>query len=411
MKIALNIKGLSLLKRPFGKLSNRLKRLNRKQFIYILFGIVLAMVFATGAALKLTSTPQFCSSCHEMKPEYTTWQQTSHSKIACVQCHIEPGAVNLVKHKLNSMTQLYEHLTGKVPNPITMSETIKNDVCEQCHSTMRQVTASGDIIIPHDKHLKQGISCIACHAGVVHGFATERGLTPKNDYETWTEEKAQKVTSFDDTKSTMEACLDCHDQVNAGKKPWLEKEGVAKTEKERVEESRAIKAMANGEKPLENATATSSKPSENATMHPPTIQCQACHSTMKTPNSHSEATWGTTHGLEARKDVRVCAECHSRQKERALLKVNTDVKDYVRGNAFCMNCHEKRPAGHLESKKDWLPVHPAFIKDKNNPGCLVCHDIEKPKTTPAENGNPANGVPATQVYCNLCHWFSNNKIE
>lgn len=411
MKIALNIKGLSLLKKPFSKLSNRLKRLNRKQLIYLFFGIVLAMVFATGAALKLTSTPQFCSSCHEMKPEFTTWQQTSHSKIACVQCHIEPGAANLVKHKLNSMTQLYEHLTGKVPNPITMSETIKNDVCEQCHSTMRQVTASGDIIIPHDKHLKQGISCIACHAGVAHGFATERGLTSKKDYETWTEEKAKKVTTFDDTKSTMEACLDCHDQVNAGKKPWLEKEGVAKTEKERVEESQVIKAMANGEKPLENATATSSKPSENATMHPPTIQCQVCHSAIKTPNSHSGAAWGTTHGLEASKDVRVCAECHSRQKERALLKANSDVKEYVRSNAFCMNCHEKRPAGHLESKKDWLPVHPAFIKDKKNPGCLVCHDIEKPNTNLSENSNTANGAPATQVNCNQCHWFSNNKIE
>lgn len=411
MKMALNIKGLSLIKKPFSKLSNRLKRFSHKQLVLILLGIVLAMVFATGGALKITNTPQFCGTCHEMRPEYTTWQQTSHAKIACVQCHIEPGTVNLLKHKMNSMTQLYEHLTGKIPNPITMPEPIKNEVCEQCHSSMRKVTASGDIVIPHDKHLNQGISCVACHAGVAHGFVTERGLASKQDYDTWTEEKAIKVTTFDETKSTMEACLDCHDQVNAGKKPWLEKEGVGKTEKERVEQSEAIKEMANSEKPLEAAAAATATSSGSATMHPPTIQCSACHSAMKTPNSHLGATWGTTHGLDAKKDVRVCADCHSRQKERTLLKANTDVNEYVRSNAFCMDCHEKRPAGHLASKKEWLPVHPSFIKDKNSPGCLACHDIEKPKATAAESGKPANGAPATQVNCNQCHWFSNNKVE
>lgn len=403
---------IAWLKNPFRGWKNKLTGMNRKRLLWIGIGGVLVMALSTGAALKVTSTPQFCSSCHEMAPEYATWEVTSHAKIACVTCHIEPGAGNFVKHKMGSLVQLYEHFTGKIPQPIVMPHPIKNEVCEECHSTVRKVTASGDIIIPHDKHLKQGIACVACHAGVAHGFVAERGLTPKQDYATWTTAKAEKHTTFDNTRLGMEVCLNCHDQVNQGKKPWLENEGQGQTEKQRLQEQQDLQKLA--------ATATGKLPEPGQTaaqasaggLHPP-MKCDACHSAIKTPDSHHDSSWGTTHGITARQDVRYCASCHSRQKERVLLTANTDVKDYARSNSFCVDCHAKRPAGHLEGKKEWLPAHSSVVREKSPANCLTCHDVQQPTQKSAALQSRVPGVTApgpNPVYCNLCHWFKDDKI-
>jgi len=410
----------SWIKRILGKVrgffSGVIKKLfsmNRKQLLLIVLGGLLGLVLITGVALKVTSTPQFCSSCHEMSPEYSTWHESSHSKIACVTCHIEPGAVSLVKHKISSLNQLFLHLTGKVPDTIVMPEPIKNEVCEQCHSTVRKVTASGDIIIPHDKHLAQGIACVACHAGVAHGFVAERGLNEKKDLSTWDNSKAVKVMSFDDTKLGMEVCLNCHEQVNAGKKPWLENQGQGQTEQQRLDEQGKVKELA------ANANGSLSELAKPATavdtggLHPP-MGCGACHSASKTPDSHKTNDWKTTHGITASQDVRYCASCHSRQKERALLTDKTNVADYARSNSFCADCHAKRPAGHLAGKEQWLPSHPLIIQDKGATNCLTCHDIDKPTQKPQTPPTqlPGQALPSPNpVYCNQCHWFKNNKVE
>ena len=404
---------LASVKRPFSGLKKKLFSMNRKQLLLLGLGAVLGLSLFTGVALKVTSTPQFCSSCHEMAPEFSTWHASSHSKIACVTCHIEPGAVSLVKHKISSLNQLYLHLTGKVPETIVMPDPIKNEVCEQCHSTVRKVTSSGDIIIPHDKHLKQGIACVACHAGVAHGFVAERGLNDKKDQSTWDNTKAEKVMSFDDTKLGMEVCLNCHEQVNAGKKPWLENQGQGQTEKQRTEEQGQLKEVA------ANATgklSESAKPSTEANtggLHPP-MNCSACHSASMTPDSHKKGEWKSTHGITASQDVRYCASCHSRQKERALLTEKTKVEDYARSNSFCAECHAKRPAGHLDGKEQWLPAHPLIIRDKGPTNCLTCHDIDKVTQKPQSplTQLPGQALPSpNQVYCNQCHWFKNNKVE
>lgn len=391
----------------------KLLSFNRKQLLLIGLGGVVGISLLTGVALKVTSTPQFCSSCHEMTPEFATWESSSHSKIACVTCHIEPGAVSLVTHKISSLNQLYLHLTGKVPDTIVMPDSIKNEVCEQCHSTARKVTSSGDILIPHDKHLAQGIACVACHAGVAHGFVAERGLNLKKDQSTWDNTKAEKVMSFDDTKLGMEVCLNCHEQVNAGKKPWLENQGLGQTEKQRAEEQGQLKEMAANATGQLSETAKPTTVANTGSLHPP-MNCSACHSASMTPDSHQKGEWKTTHGITASQDVRYCASCHSRQKERALLTEKTKVEDYARSNSFCAECHAKRPAGHLTGKEEWLPAHPLIIREKGPTNCLTCHDIEKSTQNSQSplTQLPGQALPSPNaVYCNQCHWFKNNKVE
>ncbi|KUO73959.1 MAG: 7-cyano-7-deazaguanine reductase [Desulfosporosinus sp. BRH_c37] len=405
---------LAKASRPFSGVKKKLFSMNRKQLLLIGLGGVLGIILLSGVALKVTSTPQFCSSCHEMTPEVATWQVSSHSKVSCVACHIEPGVQSLVKHKISSLTQLFEHITGTVPDPIVMPHPIKNESCIECHSMARKVTSSGDILIPHDKHLEQGIACVACHAGVAHGFVAERGLNGEKDFSTWTNEKAEKVMNFDETKLAMEVCMNCHEQVNDGKKPWLEHEGLGQSEKQRMEESQG-----HLQKQSEDATGKLSETAQTTTvatesgMHPP-MNCSACHSASMTPDTHKNGSWKSTHGITATQDVLNCASCHSRQKERVLLTKDSDVKDYARSNTFCANCHAKRPAGHLENKQAWLPAHPIIVRNTGPANCLTCHDIEKPiiKAQSPLTQLPGQALPSPNaVYCNQCHWFKNNTVE
>ncbi|GAW93574.1 cytochrome c3 family protein, partial [Calderihabitans maritimus] len=173
-------------------------------------GLVLFIGVFSVAALKLTSTPQFCAICHEMRPEYVTWAATSHNKVACVKCHIEPGIVNLIKHKMGAMKQLYQHVTKTYHRPIEMPHEIEDYICEQCHSQNRVVNASGDLIIPHEKHKIQEVPCVRCHSGVAHGKIAEREVTAEGDFSEWTLALGKKEAAPKYTRPAMKTCMTCH---------------------------------------------------------------------------------------------------------------------------------------------------------------------------------------------------------
>lgn len=87
---------------------------------------------------EFTESVQFCGqTCHTvMKPEFTAYQHSPHARVACVQCHIGPGATWFVKSKLSGTYQVYAALADKFPRPIPTP--VKNlrpaqETCEQCH--------------------------------------------------------------------------------------------------------------------------------------------------------------------------------------------------------------------------------------------------------------------------------------
>lgn len=85
-----------------------------------------------------TESVQFCGqACHTvMKPELVTYSHGPHARVACVSCHIGPGAKWYVKSKLSGMYQVYAVAFDKYPRPVPTP--VKNlrpaqDTCEQCH--------------------------------------------------------------------------------------------------------------------------------------------------------------------------------------------------------------------------------------------------------------------------------------
>jgi nitrate/TMAO reductase-like tetraheme cytochrome c subunit len=71
-----------------------------------------------------------------MKPEFVTYLNGPHARVACAECHIGKGAGWYVRSKLSGTYQVYATLADKYPRPIPTP--IKNlrpaqETCEECH--------------------------------------------------------------------------------------------------------------------------------------------------------------------------------------------------------------------------------------------------------------------------------------
>jgi len=89
-------------------------------------------------AYHYSESVTFCGRlCHTvMKPEYTAYQNSPHARVACVACHVGPGADWFAKSKLSGAYQVYATAFNIYPRPIeTPIENLRpaRETCEQCH--------------------------------------------------------------------------------------------------------------------------------------------------------------------------------------------------------------------------------------------------------------------------------------
>ena len=104
-------------------------------------GIILFVtvsVVGSYQAYHYTDTDSFCGTlCHQvMKPEYTAYKLSPHSRVGCVGCHVGPGATWYVRAKLSGAYQVYATLSNTYPRPIPSPvENLRpaQETCEQCH--------------------------------------------------------------------------------------------------------------------------------------------------------------------------------------------------------------------------------------------------------------------------------------
>jgi c(7)-type cytochrome triheme protein len=71
-----------------------------------------------------------------MEPEYTAYKNSPHARVACVSCHVGPGAEWFVRSKLSGAYQVYSVLFEKYSRPIpTPVHNLRpaQGTCEQCH--------------------------------------------------------------------------------------------------------------------------------------------------------------------------------------------------------------------------------------------------------------------------------------
>jgi NapC/NirT cytochrome c family protein len=109
----------------------------------VVFAVATAVNFAlvgtgTYRAVHYMDSTAFCgTACHSvMAPEYAAYLDSPHSRVACVECHIGPGASWFVKSKISGARQLFavalKTYSRPIPSPVHQLRPAR-ETCEQCH--------------------------------------------------------------------------------------------------------------------------------------------------------------------------------------------------------------------------------------------------------------------------------------
>jgi hypothetical protein len=99
---------------------------------------IVIVLLAGYGSLHWMESPTFCGQvCHTpMHPQFTAWQAASHSRVACVNCHVGEGASGFVHAKLAGVRQLVHVMTNSVPKPIPPGGDLPpvDQTCLNCHT-------------------------------------------------------------------------------------------------------------------------------------------------------------------------------------------------------------------------------------------------------------------------------------
>lgn len=135
---------------------------------------VVALIIVVLLALPVYSTLQ--PAYYERYPQLATriayWQQSTHAKIPCYGCHMDPGPLGFLTFAARSVPAFYSQLLFG-PGPQNILQAPDRYACQKCHTDYRTISPAGDLMIPHKAHVEVlKINCVVCHKNLVHSLNT-----------------------------------------------------------------------------------------------------------------------------------------------------------------------------------------------------------------------------------------------
>lgn len=361
----------------------------------ILVAFLLFLTVMVGA----TTTYWFCAEiCHAVQDDSIfSYNNSSHSEVSCVSCHMPAGAnpVSYLIHKVEALKELPMTIMGTYHIPLNGESHVSmsgymmpSTQCTQCHDlTKREVTPSLGMVIDHDAHKENSISCTVCHNRIAH---REEGIELINK-----DPETGKLNVGHEDYMEMTACYRCHRLADDGIKVETPFEATGEcaachnekfdlvpeshkvdnflkeqhgklgdAEVKRVEKATAKYESAEHEeggheKPTAEGDAVKDVPkvellNECYTCHTKSF-CSDCHGGVEMPHS---ADFAKNHQKEAKKARKACEYCHG-------------------GPQMCTLCHHSDPnvAGYqYDTKQTWLEQH--FVPSRANgaAACFECHE-------------------------------------
>ena len=170
----------------------------------MLGGFVGGVIFwgAFNTALELTSTEEFCVSCHEMRTNvYEELTRTVHFsnrsgvRASCPDCHVPHEWTDKIARKMqaskevwgkifgtiNTREKLLDHRLELAKHEWARLKTNDSLECRNCHSSVamdlsKQTQRAAEI---HTRYLLPGkATCIDCHKGIAHELPNMQGVEP-----------------------------------------------------------------------------------------------------------------------------------------------------------------------------------------------------------------------------------------
>jgi hypothetical protein len=138
------LRGSGALPQAFPAIDLRLPVV-RRTLEWVAFATVLNLVIlgtASYRGVEYMDSTSFCgTTCHTvMAPEYTAYQNSPHSHVECVECHIGPGAGWFLRSKVSGLRQVvgvtFHTYSRPIPSPVKYLRPAR-ETCEQCHWPQR----------------------------------------------------------------------------------------------------------------------------------------------------------------------------------------------------------------------------------------------------------------------------------
>lgn len=154
-----------------------------------------------------------CARCHEIAPNFHSWQQSSHKNVPCTSCHGDAFTTDPDFH-LGNLRRIVVHFSGDLPERIHLR---KRDVeainarCQGCHEKAAAGWGAGGhgatyanifLRARHNHSRPLMNDCLRCH-GMFEPGGIDTVVTPVNAEGPW-----NLVSAPADTRAIP--CLTCH---------------------------------------------------------------------------------------------------------------------------------------------------------------------------------------------------------
>ena len=157
--------------------------------LLVVIGILVAfpLFSMTYYTMVRTSTPDFCSTCHEIMPAYEDWKTSTHVNNAqgvvadCMDCHLPAPQDTydfFFAKTYHGIKDIFSHFTGGAESynrkiqAQSAYASIKNDQCQKCHRNIMNLPGNRGAMLAHRSALytqnKQKLNCTDCHRNLVH---------------------------------------------------------------------------------------------------------------------------------------------------------------------------------------------------------------------------------------------------
>jgi hypothetical protein len=345
---------------------------------------VLIVSLAAYSGVHYMDSNEFCGKvCHTvMAPEYTAFQDSPHSRVGCVQCHIGSGAPWFVKAKISGVRQIFAVAFNTherpIPSPVHNLRPPR-ETCEQCHwpekfhgDKVQVIRAFGD-----DEQNTESTTTMQVHVG---GGSDQ--MTAATGIHFW-HMNSKNIIRFKSTDGKRQVI------------PWVEI-------KDRTGQVRTY--VADGTKPEDLANA------EERVM-----DCVDCHNRPShtfAPNADKAVDRGLAMGLIPREIPFVKREATSAvsaaypTQQAAKDGIAQKMREFYRTN-YAQLYASKRPdieraiaGAQLAYARNVFPemnvnwgTYPNNIGHMDFPGCFRCHD----------DSHKATDGKVIKQDCTLCH--------
>jgi len=154
--------------------------LRSRRFLILAAGLCLLLIVPAGSLLYEGSAGESCARCHEIRPSYDVWNNSSHRAVNCKECHGGLLTTDVSFHAGN-LRRLSRHVRDDVPSRLEIRNRDVDRLMERCQSCHRQEFAQWQagphsatyarIFVDQTHNQKRRLTddCLRCHGMFFEG--------------------------------------------------------------------------------------------------------------------------------------------------------------------------------------------------------------------------------------------------